>query len=383
VFVLVVGARFLVPLLIPRFPLPSILAALVIDAADQTIFQQFTNLDLEGYQGYDKALDVYYLTVAYTATLRNWASSYAFQAARFLWYYRLVGVTAFELTGQRWMLLVFANVFEYFFIFYESARTSWNPIRLGRRGVVTAIAAIWIFVKLPQEWWIHVAQLDFTDFMKEDVFGVSSESAWGDALTNRPGVTIALLAAILGLVLLAVWGTRRLPPQDWSFTLDADVQNRHLGWFALPRAGAWTEPIKGWATLEKIALISLVTLIFAQMLPDSDPSGVQIAIGVTAIVVADAAIAMWRSGRELEWRSSSTRFVALTTVNTGLIALYSWLVGRGEREMQLGGSLLFGMLITLIVVLFDRYRRISPARLAAADLADDADPRVGLVPAPS
>jgi hypothetical protein len=35
------------------------------------------------------------------------------------------------------------------------------------------------------------------------------------------------------------------------------------------------------------------------------------------------------------------------------------------------------------VVLFDRYRRIRSARLAAADLADDADPRVGLVPAPS
>ena len=44
VFLLVVGARFLVPLLIPRFPLPAILAALVIDAADQTIFQAFTDL---------------------------------------------------------------------------------------------------------------------------------------------------------------------------------------------------------------------------------------------------------------------------------------------------------------------------------------------------
>ena len=48
------------------------LAALVIDGLDQTIFQTFTSLDLSGYQSYDKALDVYYLSIAYTATLRNW-----------------------------------------------------------------------------------------------------------------------------------------------------------------------------------------------------------------------------------------------------------------------------------------------------------------------
>ena len=72
VFVLVVGARFLLPLLIPFYPLPAIIACLLLDGVDQTIFQVFTNLPLGGYQSYDKALDIYYLTVAYIATLRNW-----------------------------------------------------------------------------------------------------------------------------------------------------------------------------------------------------------------------------------------------------------------------------------------------------------------------
>ena len=49
------------------------MACLVIDAADQTIFQNHTDLDLTGYQGYDKALDVYYLAIAYLSTFRNWA----------------------------------------------------------------------------------------------------------------------------------------------------------------------------------------------------------------------------------------------------------------------------------------------------------------------
>jgi hypothetical protein len=379
VFLIVVGARFLVPLLIPRFPLPAILAALVIDAADQTIFQKFTDLDLENYQGYDKALDVYYLTIAYTATMRNWASPLAFQVARFLWYYRLIGVMLFEITDQRWMLLVFANTFEYFFIFYEGVRTTRDPARLGRKGILMAAAGIWIFIKLPQEWWIHIAQLDFTDFMKEDVFGVTSTTSWGDALTNRPAVTALLLAAIVGLVVAAVVLSKRLPPRDWPFTVDADVQNEHLGWTALPAAGTWHEPIRGWATFEKIALITLVSAIFALMLPSNDASGLQLLMGVSLIVVADSAIALWRGGRELEWSSTFVRFIALSAVNLGLLALYTSIIRVGDGNMDLSVALFFAMLVTLIVVLFDRYRRIRSARQSARGEDDDANPLVGVL----
>ena len=89
--VLVVGLRVIVPLLIPRFPLPAIIAALLLDAVDQTVFQAFTNLDLTHYQSYDKALDIYYLTLAYLATFRTWTSIDAFGVSQFLFHYRLVG----------------------------------------------------------------------------------------------------------------------------------------------------------------------------------------------------------------------------------------------------------------------------------------------------
>ncbi len=158
IFVAVVALRFLIPLLIPRFPLPAILAALVIDAADQTIFQNYTDLDLTGYQGYDKALDIYYLTIAYLSTLRNWTDPFAFSVGRFLWYYRLLGVLLFELFDVRALLIIFPNTFEYFFIAYEVVRLWWNPERLTRRQVIGLAAFIWVFIKLPQEWWIHIAQ---------------------------------------------------------------------------------------------------------------------------------------------------------------------------------------------------------------------------------
>ena len=166
VFLAVVGARFLVPLLIPRFPLPAIIAALVLDGVDQTIFQAF-GYDPPGYQGYDKAMDMYYLAIAYLSTMRNWTSLPAVRVAAFLYFYRLIGVVAFELTDWRPLLLIFPNTFEYFFIAYELIRLRRDPDRYSMRFWVITAGAIWIFVKLPQEWWIHIAQLDVTDTLAE------------------------------------------------------------------------------------------------------------------------------------------------------------------------------------------------------------------------
>ncbi len=119
ILAVVIAARLLSPLLIPWFPLPGIVVSLVLDAVDQTIFQSFTQMPLAFYQSYDKALDIYYLSVAYISTLRNWTNHFAYRVAAVLFYYRLAGVALFELTEWRVLLFVFPNTFEYFF--------SWSP----------------------------------------------------------------------------------------------------------------------------------------------------------------------------------------------------------------------------------------------------------------
>ena len=166
VFLAVIGGRFVLPLFIPRWPLPAIIGCLVLDGIDQSIFQWF-GYDPPGYQSYDKAMDVYYLAIAYLATLRNWTSPGAFEVGRFLYFYRLVGVVLFELLQMRALLLIFANTFEYYFIAYEAVRSRWDPLRFVRRWWVVVAGLIWVFVKLPQEYWIHVAQLDVTDTLAE------------------------------------------------------------------------------------------------------------------------------------------------------------------------------------------------------------------------
>ena len=162
VFVCVVAVRLLVPLTIPKYPLPGIIGSFVADAVDQTVFQTFGGLP-SNYEAYDKALDLYYQVIAYTSMLRNWTDPRAFVIGRFLWYYRLVGTVAFELSGAGALLLIFPNTFEYFFMAYEIVRVRWRPNRLSRHDLLRLAAFIWIVIKLPQEYWIHVADLDFTD----------------------------------------------------------------------------------------------------------------------------------------------------------------------------------------------------------------------------
>ena len=196
--VLVVVARFVVPLFIPAYPLPAVVLCLLLDGADREILVTFTDLDLSGYQGTDKALDIFYLTVAMLAVLRNWTHAAAARTARLLYYLRLLGVAAFELTGWRPFLLLLPNAFEYFFIFYEAVRLFWDPRRMSKDVLIGATAFIWIFIKLPQEWWIHVAKLDFTDFV-----------------TDQPMEPKAAVASAVDAAERYAGGPRNLSPLKW------------------------------------------------------------------------------------------------------------------------------------------------------------------------
>ena len=366
IFATVIAARILVPLAIPRFPLPAMLAALVIDGADQTIFQTFTSLDLEGYQNYDKALDVYYLSIAYTATLRNWTHHTAIAVGRFLYYFRLVGVVLFEVTQVRALLLVFPNTFEYVFDLYEAIRARWDPRRLSDRFVIGAAAAIWILIKLPQEWWIHVAELDATDLLKEVVFGVPLDASWIDAVAARPIVVVVVAALVVGLAIAARWLLlHRLPPADHRLTFDADKRQRPVDPEAVERERRrLAERLFDRELVEKTALIALVSITFGRMLPGVDATPLETAIGIAIIIIVNAAIteALVRQGAS--WRSAVGQFSVMLVINIGIVAVGQALVSS-LTDQRLEHAFVFAGLLTLIVTLYDRYRPIHVARFAA------------------
>jgi hypothetical protein len=371
VFLVVVAARLLVPLGIPRYPLPAIIAAMIIDGIDQTIFQVFTEFDLTGYQGYDKALDIYYLSVAYMATLRNWTHLFAFQTSRFLYFYRLVGNLIFELTQIRPLLLIFPNTFEYFFDFYEAVRLRWNPLRLSKRLIVGAAAFIWIFIKLPQEYWIHVAQLDTTDLIKEQIFGVPTDTPWREIVADNIGVFLGLIIVIVLLIAAAAWFIRsKLPPADWRLSFDADGHGRDV---TDEQVDAASRALAGrffdTELLEKIVLVGLVTVIFAQVLPGVRASNLQVAIGVALLIIANSAVSRWLVGQGVSWASGLRQFMTMAVINLAIVVVFYLVLPLRSGSINLGNTLFFVLLLTLLVVLYDRYRPYYLARLTAAKAA--------------
>lgn len=379
VITLVVLARFAVPLTIPRFPLPGILAALILDAVDQTIFQWLgVGDDAGNYQSYDKALDVYYLAIAYIATLRNWTNAIAFETGRFLWYYRLVGVAAFELASWRPMLLIFPNVFEYFFILYSLVRLRWDPRRLSREFVLGAAAFLWIGVKLPQEYWIHVAKLDTTDLIKERVLGADLDTGWIEALGNNLWVFPVLAALAGGATWLGRQAARRLPPEDWRFSFSAAVDAPEVPLEA--RRPLERQP-KSWLA-EKIVLVSFLTFIFAQILPNLDARPILIVAGVSVVIVFNSFVSHWFAVRGTRWSSTLVEFLVMAAFNYAGAVAYIFFLPGGE----VGGLVLLflTLLLTLIVVLYDHYRQIHDYQMARPRPTPGAGPLVaGPIPAPT
>ncbi len=364
VFWIVAAARFLLPLTIPRYPVPGIVASLLLDGVDQTIFQQFTGLRLDFYQGYDKALDIYYLSIAYISTLRNWANLTAFRLSRFLFYWRLAGVAAFELTGLRPLLLIFPNTFEYFYIFYEAYRLRWDPRRMTARFLLGVAALIWIVIKLPQEYWIHIARGDTTDWVKASVFRSSAETPWSEIARTWPWLLIGVVLGMAAILVAAVWlARRRMRPAERSLAFSADAHQPKFTEEQVQMAVVdEARRIVDLALVEKLGLVTLVSISFAQVLPDVQASSLETALGVALVVAINTVLSHVLARRGFGWAFSLRQLAVLGAVNLGVFVAYALLRSRSGSPVGLRSSVFFAVLTTLLVVLYDRYRQVSLMR---------------------
>ena len=202
---------------------------------------------------------------------------------------------------------------------------------MSATALVGMAAFIWIFIKLPQEWWIHVAQLDFTEFMDDN-----------------PWAYFVIGAAALALA-IGLWVNRRkIPKTDWPFTVAVD---KHLPPIevTVPRTTVFDAVL-----VEKVVFMSLVAVIFAQIVPDVRSSNLGIAIGVAVLVVLNTLVSEWIYRRGHSWQNSFTAFVATLVINVGIVFADSLLSPR--RDAPNRSTLFVVLLLSLLIALYDRYR---------------------------
>jgi len=388
VIYLVVAVRLLLPLIIPRWPLFGILACMVFDSADQSIMEAF-GFSPAWYQSYDKALDIYYLSIAYLATMRNWENVGAFQISRVLYYLRLVGVLAFELSGARWLLFVFPNAFEAFFVYYEIVRRRGDPMLLTRNAAVLVVAVIWFLFKLPHEWWVHIAGLDATDFIKTRILGATIDTPLWRAVVQAPVVTGAL-TFIAALVAFTLWQfLKRTRRRAAEAAAAGEAPKGRTGWLAhwkrpagmsgllhaadpLIRArrrlriamlrGHTATSLRPWVLVEKIVLVTIVSVIFQQVLPGLEANGVQTALFIAVAIIATDFLLRWVLRRFGVPMSSGADLFVTALLNFAFVLIFQLVVPLIPPEYNLKSALVFAALITLFVTLYDHYRPVYDVR---------------------
>lgn len=153
--ILVTLVRVIVPLIILRFRLTGIVLSVLADMYDWKMVDFSRRDDYGFYQNWDKALDIYYQSFI-AAVVLKFQDALVKYTALALFAYRIFGVILFNLLQERYLLLLFPNIFENFVIFYllffniskrKLLFTSWR--------VYIAVLSAVAFPKLLHEYFQH------------------------------------------------------------------------------------------------------------------------------------------------------------------------------------------------------------------------------------
>jgi hypothetical protein len=119
------------------------------------------------------------------------------------------------------------------------------------------------------------------------------------------------------------------------------------------------------ATLEKVVLLGLLSVIFAQTLPGVHASNLQLILGVAAVVVVNAAITLALARRARSMESVSLTIVARVAANMVLVAVAEWVLPGDGGRIDATATLFFLIMICLLTTLHDRWQPVAATRVEA------------------
>ncbi len=124
---------------------------MLADFVDWEILNQLENSQ---YQAIDKLLDIYFLFLAFITT-RKWQQVNAKLIATITFLLRVIGTTLFLYTSNGIYLVIFPNVFEFYFVFYAGLRYFLSKEPTINSVTLVLVTVILTILKLAQELHIH------------------------------------------------------------------------------------------------------------------------------------------------------------------------------------------------------------------------------------
>jgi hypothetical protein len=118
----------------------------------------------------------------------------------------------------------------------------------------------------------------------------------------------------------------------------------------------------GWSFVEKVILTTMIAMIFANILPAIQVGAGSLILGTIVVIAVNTLISEWLYERHVTMRTLRVLYVLMVVANLGTVLIFYSLLGSSETKIRFGNTAFFVALLTLIVVLFDRYRQVSRLR---------------------
>jgi hypothetical protein len=133
--------RLIVPLLTLQFPFFGFVAAIIADALGDCMLVDILGGGFgDSYHLFDKWLDFYMITIAVIVSLRF--KKLEKYTCLVLFSIRAVGIILFEITNSHLFLIIFPNIFEFFFVFITFTKIFWKKFELTKKNLVMVLLII-------------------------------------------------------------------------------------------------------------------------------------------------------------------------------------------------------------------------------------------------
>ena len=173
---IIAAARVAGSLPVLRWAFFGAILAILVDFSDLFMMNLIQLGGVNNYQAFDKWVDQVYMLTFLWVAVRQWDGP-GRTIAIWLFALRLVGFVTFEFVQDRWVLMLFPNVFEFWFVAIAAQRHWWPEYEFTKTRI-----AMWLVIctalKLTQEYILHVWQV------LDNYTAVGVVEAWWNFLTG-------------------------------------------------------------------------------------------------------------------------------------------------------------------------------------------------------